>query len=424
MTTTRSTRNKRGLRTGQGVAVNNNGRGVSSNEQGRGQVEEDPCRNVLQCTDLMTRIALFLTCSDLLKFINVANMKTMNSIISWDMIMQVGFFNGTFYTRRTIEALYDCMCSHSIYLPSKRRVLRLLSGLRCEFCNRRKAQSCRPCWGVFTCWTCLRNLTGRICTFVPEMRRHPTELGEIINHPRIAAKFIATVHDKKHPRRTTVFEYCIWDAPVACVSEQFGPIFTRVDLASMMRLPLDGDIDKYIANELHAQATNLYAPFIDSVKRLRATVHRRANQRKKEKRQAMKQTRLRKIANVNEMIDKIMKHVANDAVGPDPEPILPFFRQDARSDNPWYKRYYPSKSHRINHMQCTVFHCRWLNNQLRPYILAPSKLRSELQFCKLATFLNKDCHRSHYAFDMGPMEIENWFRWERRLDGGLTNDQA
>ena len=112
------------------------------------------CTSGVKEPDIFVNICEYLSPRDLLH-VSILN-QTCRHLIESDLrlVIFVGLFHGG-KAKRSLQNLYKQMLLEAIYIPNALRLLRIINGLRCEFCNENKVQFSRPQFPVFACWFCL-----------------------------------------------------------------------------------------------------------------------------------------------------------------------------------------------------------------------------------------------------------------------------
>ena len=80
--------------------------------------------------------------------------KTLRSKVTTRLVVRSAIMHGG-HAATTVTELYNLMKNKSIHVPSPLRLLRLVNGKRCEWCNINKLNYVRPGFGVFLCRPCL-----------------------------------------------------------------------------------------------------------------------------------------------------------------------------------------------------------------------------------------------------------------------------
>jgi len=112
------------------------------------------CTSRVKEPDIFGNICEYLSPRDLLH-VSILN-QTCRHLIASDLrlVIFVGLFHGG-RAKRLLQNLYKQMLLEAIYIPNALRLLRIINGLRCEFCNQNKVHFSRPQFPIFACWFCL-----------------------------------------------------------------------------------------------------------------------------------------------------------------------------------------------------------------------------------------------------------------------------
>ena len=313
---------------GDGADAGDNDAGLTLNE--------DALSLVLELLPPRDLYAAALTCKSLRAKITVA-------IIVKSVLIQNG------RGKQTLDELQKLLSDKSIHPPSALRLLRLVNGKRCEICNRSKVNHVRPGIGVFSCWTCLteRGLTkGWKKTWV-RYRKNVGRYELIFKHPRVAAQEYGKTNYLMHVPRT--------DA----TGEFIGPIVCFDDIDAMFAH--EAGIDDYLDNTLGAPSADRYAEFnsayentearAERVARERIDKYRADNQKRKDEKKAKVE---QWIANLSGLIDESFRNAA-------------LKRKDLTNS-----RYSASSK-----QPCMQFLVPFIDELLKEYVLAPSKMRKK-----------------------------------------------
>ena len=163
------------------------------------------------------------------------------------------------YAKSTIKILFPLLLNDIIHIPSPMRLLRLVNGKRCEFCNTKRVNHVRPGFGVFTSMTCLTKNGDKTLTSI----LIPSYCFEGFENPRNNLV-------RKHRRidlRLSNSSCCVWHADrtatIAAVvgsstsssseggggggNEKIGPLVTIYDVNAIVK-DVDGScsIDEYL----------------------------------------------------------------------------------------------------------------------------------------------------------------------------------
>ena len=111
-------------------------------------------RGVVVNRDLILKAFSFLKPRELLAVSEVN--KALRHVIASDykLILDIGLTNGG-RSKKSLENLLRLIRLQAIYIPTPLRLLRIINGVRCEFCNNGYTHYLRPNAGVMACWDCL-----------------------------------------------------------------------------------------------------------------------------------------------------------------------------------------------------------------------------------------------------------------------------
>ena len=117
-----------------------------------------------RCRDGWAKVLEFLLPRDLLRVSSVC--KPLRSVILEHprLVIQAGMLQGG-RSKTSLVNLYRLMDLRAIYIPDPLRILRLINGLRCEFCNKFGCNFVRGSFGVFACWDCLHGNYDHVLGF-------------------------------------------------------------------------------------------------------------------------------------------------------------------------------------------------------------------------------------------------------------------
>lgn len=121
--------------------------------------------------------------------------KLLRSLVTEEMVIKSALYTGG-RPLASIQNIYRFMKNRSAFVASPLRLLRMVTGIRCEFCNNvtvdvrfaypgedlsnAKPRTVRPQWNVFACWSCCKT------------RRNPTISGTW-DHDRLTKTFDRTI---------------------------------------------------------------------------------------------------------------------------------------------------------------------------------------------------------------------------------------
>ena len=299
-------------------------------------LNEDALSLVLELLPPRDLYAAALTCKSLRAKITVA-------IIVKSVLIQNG------RGKQTLDELKKLLSDKSIHPPSALRLLRLVNGKRCEFCNRSNVKHIRPGMGIFSCWTCLteRGLTkGWKKTWV-RYRKNIGAYEGIFKHPRVAAQEYGKTNYLMHVPRT--------DA----TGESIGPVVCFDDIDKIFAH--EAGVDDYLDNTLGSPSADRYAEFNSAYENTQARAERVARERvdkyraENQKRKDEKKAKVDQwIANLSGLIDESFRDAA-------------LKRKDLTN----------SRCLTSSKQPCVQFLVPFVDGLLKEYVLAPSKMRKK-----------------------------------------------
>lgn len=141
--------------------------------------------------------------------------KSLRSKVTTRLVVRSAIMQGG-HAATTVSELYNLMKSKSIHAPSALRLLRLVNGKRCEWCNINKLNYVRPGFGVFLCRPCLADeFTATVELMVLLQFRYDQILG---------------IHSYAPLGSTSA----IWSRRLEQNGELCGPIVTLADIERMI----------------------------------------------------------------------------------------------------------------------------------------------------------------------------------------------
>ncbi|CAJ1966363.1 unnamed protein product [Cylindrotheca closterium] len=102
------------------------------------------------CTDIVAELFSFLDTNSLLQFSCVN--KDFSSLLTYNHVVRATMMSGG-YAATTLERMIPPIRDQMIWIPSPMRLLRVVSGKRCERCHR-ATRYVSPCIGMFLCTRC------------------------------------------------------------------------------------------------------------------------------------------------------------------------------------------------------------------------------------------------------------------------------
>ena len=108
-------------------------------------------------SDILINTLVYLGPQELFNMSNTC--KYLRSQITLPLVIKSALMCKNGNVHKTMDVMLELMTDKSIWIPSPLRLLRLINGRRCEFCNTKKTTYIRKLFGVFACGECM-SLTG------------------------------------------------------------------------------------------------------------------------------------------------------------------------------------------------------------------------------------------------------------------------
>lgn len=167
------------------------------------------------CSDIVSELLAFLDTKSLLQFSCVN--KGFSSLLTYEHIVRAAMMTGG-YTAESLNRVISPIRDQMIWIPSPQRLLRLVSGKRCEKCCR-STRFVSPCTGLFLCSKCTVENTKQVYR------------GKAMN-PYLDSIRVQRV-PRKGPRSRHRF---LIKAPMTdTTGEKIGPLVTLQDIDLMMK---------------------------------------------------------------------------------------------------------------------------------------------------------------------------------------------
>jgi hypothetical protein len=148
--------------------------------------------------------------------------KSLRSKVTTRLVVRSAIMQGG-HAATTVRELYNLMNNKSIHAPSPLRLLRLVNGKRCEWCNINKLSYVRPRFGVFLCRPCLADqFTATVELMVLLQFRYDQILG---------AQSYAPLGNTS----------AIWSRCLEQNGELCGPLVTLADIERMAHISASGE---------------------------------------------------------------------------------------------------------------------------------------------------------------------------------------
>ena len=260
--------------------------------------------------------------------------------ISTPLVVRSAMIHGG-HTGSTINHLLPLMEKGKIHIPSPLRLLRLVNGKKCEFCNCRKVNHVRPGYGVFACWFCTteRGLTRVLNTKLVRYNRN-RKYDAMFNHERVGLTPYGSKYYVWNVRRTSV----------GSSGEAIGPLvtFRHIDASVQGNL----SIDDYLEQILEVPPLEDYTEFVSICQEMKARA-KKAEEERYEKKEA---TAMRTKENRKKKVDQMIAKLA------------------ALLEEPWREDALKYKETKIR----VWFDSPLVDNLLKVYVIAPSKMRKKI----------------------------------------------
>ena len=236
--------------------------------------------------DILPLVTDYLTPRDLYNVTFASNQ--IAPAIKQEDVIRNALCNGNIYMKTTIENLYELTLHGKIFLPSTKRLTRLINAKRCELCNTNKIRQIRQGYGIAICFSCLRGdgditYTSELLMEAAHNRRINIGSYEIVYHPRVST--VAHGYWGRHHRQTGHYytntrhtkipygeRHFIWDHPLLDQQGriiQIGPIVTKQHVSKMMTFKRIDELNSYINDDLQAPPLQIYQDFNDAVRQYR-----------------------------------------------------------------------------------------------------------------------------------------------------------
>mmetsp|Transcript_35725 Transcript_35725/g.86453 ORF Transcript_35725/g.86453 Transcript_35725/m.86453 type:complete len:571 (-) Transcript_35725:2069-3781(-) len=286
--------------------------------------------------------------------------KTLRGFITTPLVVRSALIHGG-HAKQTMKELYDLMSEQSMHAPSPLRLLRLVNGKRCEFCNTCQVHHVRPELGVFACRTCRAEQDLTILwtpTWEYFRNRNMNKYLSIFAHPQIASNWKSgsgAYMWAKHRRLSN--------------GEIIGPLATFEDIHRIFQYIRedDGTIDAYIENNLLAPSDTegAYQEFNHAYEETLQRAENVAADRKEKKETNKQKAWENKVTKVRRMIADLKDLLE------EPYKELALSRKEVDYCN-------NGSSTKVNSKAPIVrFDVAFVDKLLRPFVVSPSKLRKK-----------------------------------------------
>lgn len=311
------------------------------------------CSSITLSLDALSLVMEFLSPKQLY---NMAfTCRTLRNLVTTKMVLQSALIAGG-HAETTVMELHKLLSNQSMHVPSPLRLLRLVNGKRCEFCNQNNVKFARPSLGIFACWDCTTQSLTRV--FNKTWKRYSLEkqkYDEVLDHPRIATNDCGS-KIYMLSRRLTLQN-----------GERVGPLAIFGDIDKMVSSrPKNMTVDEYIQKNLQtlSDTEDAYREFDQIYKDTMDRVKQVQREREQKRVEAKQKSSERKMANIEKMIAKLGDGLVK--LGMKSSDVQAILKTKA------IKFRYGTA---VSKQPKVRFDLVFINDMMEEYVIAPSKIR-------------------------------------------------
>lgn len=316
---------------------------TSNDHDGDGNDDEKKPLAVTVNYDALSSVMSFLGPRELLCL--SLTCKTMRDTVTTSIVVKSAMIHGG-HAKKTIQELLPLMKNGSIFVPSPNRLLRLVNGKYCEVCYTKKTNFVRPGYGVFFCWECLTNKYTKQWKTGWARYRKDSKYKDALFDSRVAPQ---GSYGSATPVKYLMTNHYLEG------EEKVGPIVRFDDIDAMVSNS-DG-IEDYFQTVLEAPEESEYQEFIDAYDECEGRAKKEEKARQQKREQSTAQSRGRKLEKARQIRDDLTKLLDER------------WRSEAMSS-------YETTPSKWN--GAIAFHIKFVNILLKPYIIAPSKMKKTI----------------------------------------------
>ena len=325
--------------------------------------------------------------------------KTLRDAVTTPLVVKSAMIQGGGGARDCMKAINDLMARQAIHIPSPLRLLRLVNGKRCEFCNGTQLVHNGSAWrlGVFGCRACLEDRMVAASDPLGD-KAWVSDWSEdayyvvALPHPRVMC-WRDRVKEFKNKKRAHLWKE---GAAAAGLGEAIGPLISFEELKLFLATAKEcadkvtsENFDLYIDKELKVPPAEAYKEFVELYAEIKDRSENVVAEREEKKRATAQKKNESRRAKVTKMIE-------------DMQILL---------DKPFRNAALMSANMPIGRA-CVKFSSPFVEKLLYPYVYSPSKMRKKIleetansinenfRLIRSKRFLSMDCFSGDDPFEI------------------------